>query len=174
MKQAQNIIPISRFVSNAAVRPRRPENMDSVNYENKNLVHNAHSVGANEYHLQWVTKYRYATLEKESHWKDCDAAIRSAAEKYKIKIVELGVMEDPVHVVAEIPPEMSVSRAIGLLKGSSSYELFRKHPNFRKTYWNGHFWGRGYFYRTVSEVTEETIRNYVRRDNNMRQKRLCA
>ena len=81
-------------------------------------------------------------------------------------------MEDHVHVVANIPPDMSVSHAIGLLKGASSYELFRKHPNFRKTYWNGHFWGRGYFYRSVSDVTEDVVRNYVRKDNNQRQTRL--
>jgi putative transposase len=146
--------------------------MGSGNYENKNFAHNAHSVGASEYHLQWVTKYRYETLAKESHWKDCETAIRSVAEKHGIKIIELGVMEDHVHVVVTIPPEMSVSHAIGLLKGGSSYEMFRKHPNFRKRYWNGHFWGRGYFYRSVSNITDDVVRRYVREDNSQRQKRL--
>ncbi len=148
--------------------------MDSGNYENKNLAHNAHSVGASEYHLQWVTKYRYATLEKESHWRDCEDAIRAVAEMHGIKILEIGVMEDHVHVVVVLPPETSVSRAIGLLKGGSAYELFRKHPNFRKTYWGGHFWGRGYFYRSVSDVTDDIVRDYVRNDNNQRQRRLLT
>ncbi len=151
---------------------RDVNNMDSVNSEYKNLAHNAHSIGASEYHLQWVTKYRYETLAKESHWKDCETAIHSIADRHGIKIIELGVMEDHVHVVATIPTDMSVSHAIGLLKGASSYELFRKHPNFRKTYWGGHFWGRGYFYRSVSNVTDDVVRKYVREDNTRKQRKL--
>ncbi len=104
--------------------------MNSGNLVNNNLAHNARSVGASEYHLQWVTKYRYETLAKESHWKDCEDAIRSAAKRHGIEIIELGIMEDHVHVIVVIPPNLSVSHAIGLLKGGSSYDLFRKHPNF--------------------------------------------
>ena len=81
-----------------------------------------------------MTKYRYSTFEKESHWRDCDKAIRSAENRHGIEIIELEVMENHAHMVAAIPPEVSVSRAIGLLKGSTPYELFMKHPNFRKTY----------------------------------------
>src|SRR5208282_4518856 len=120
--------------------------MNSGNYENKNLAHDAHSVGVNEMHLQWCTKYRYGTLKKESHYSDCEISIRSVAKRHQIEIIEVGVMSDHIHVVAILPPTMSPSKAIGLLKGGSSYELFRSHPNFRKTYWNSHFWSRGYFY----------------------------
>ena len=81
-------------------------------------------------------------------------------------------MEDHVHVVVELPPDLSVSQAVGLLKGASAYELFTKHPNFRKTYWGGHFWGRGYFYRSVSNITDDVVRRYVREDNTQKQHRL--
>lgn len=147
--------------------------MDSVNYENKSFAHNAHSVGVSEYHLQWVTKYRYETLSKESHYKDCETAIRNVASRHGITIRELGVMSDHVHVVVEVPPEMGPSKVVGLLKGGSSYEMFRSHPNFRFRYPRGHFWGRGYFYRSVSDVSEETVRRYVREDNDPRQRRLA-
>ena len=143
--------------------------MDSGNYENKNLAHGAHSVGVNEHHLQWCTKYRYGALEKGSHYKDCDEAVRTVAERHGIRVVELGIMPDHVHIVALLPPDMSPSKAIGLLKGGSSYILFRLHPNFRKTYRRGHFWSRGYFYRSVSDVNEEKVRRYVREDNSLHQ-----
>lgn len=146
--------------------------MDSGNYEYKNLAHNAHSIGANVFHLQWVTKYRFVTLGKESHFLDCETAIRSAAERHGIVIQEIGVMPDHVHVVAELPPTMSVSTAIGLLKGCSSYEMFQKHPNFRLRYRKGHFWGHGYFYRSVSDVTEDVARRYVREENTQHQRKL--
>ena len=150
------------------------ETMVSINYENeyKALAHNARSVGASEYHLQWVTKYRFDVLAEESSWKDCETAIRYTALKYSIEIVEIGIMEDHVHVVAKIPPYLSVAHAIGLLKGASSYHMFRTHPEVKKRYWGGHFWGRGYFYRSVSNVTENVVRRYVREDNNQRQRKL--
>ncbi len=146
--------------------------MVSGNYENKNFARNAHSIGASEYHLQWVTKYRYDVLARESLWKDCENSIRSAAKRHGIEILEIGVMEDHVHVVVVIPPMISVSHVIGLLKGASSYDMFRLHPEVKGDYWGGHFWGRGYFYRSVSNVTDDVVRRYVREDNDQRQRRL--
>ena len=134
-----------------------------------NPVHVAHCVGVNEHHLQWCTKYRYYALGKESHYKDCEAAIRTVAERHGIQIVELGVMPDHVHVAAFRPPDVGPSNAISLLKGGSSYMLFRSHPNFRKTYRQDHFWSRSYFYRSFSDVDEKRLRRYVREDNSPRQ-----
>ena len=159
-------------MSNAAVRPQRRETMDSGNYENKNFAHDAHSIGVSEYHLQWVTKYRYETLLKESHYKDCETALKNAAARHGITMKELGVMPDHVHMIVFLPPEMSVSKAINLLKGSSSHDMFQLHPKFRLQYQRGHFWGRGYFYRSVSNVDDETVSRYVREDNDPRQRRL--
>lgn len=172
LKRARILIATLRIFVNAAIRPRRLTPMTSVNYEHKNLAHDAHSIGINEMHLQWCTKYRKDVLRKESHYHDCENAIKSAAQRHGIEILELGVMENHVHAVVVLPPTMSPSKATGLLKGSSSYELFRLHPNFRKTYWGGHFWSRGYFYRSISGVTEETVKRYVRYDNTQRQKPL--
>ncbi len=36
----------------------------------------------------------------------------------------------------------------------------------------GHFWGSGYFYMSVSNVTEDIVRRYVREDNTQRQRLL--
>jgi putative transposase len=109
---------------------------------------------------------------KEQHYKDCENAIRSAAKRHGIKLLELGVMPDHVHVVAILPQGMLPGKAVGLLKGYSAYELFRLHPKFRLQYQRGHFWGRGYFYRSVSDVNEQIVRRYVREDNDPRQRRL--
>ena len=81
-------------------------------------------------------------------------------------------MEDHVHVVAKIPPYLSVAHVIGLLKDASLYHMFRAHPEVKKRYRGGHFWGRGYFCRSVSTVTLSVVRRYVREDNNQRQRKL--
>jgi len=99
--------------------------MDSGTYKDKSFAHNAHSVGVSEYHLQWCTKYRYETLSKESHYKDCESAIRSAAVRHGIVVKELSVMPDHVHVVVLLSQDMSPAKAVGLLKGGSSYVIFK-------------------------------------------------
>ena len=154
----------------ARPEPPRRETMNSVNSEK--FAHAAHSVGVSKYHLQWVTKCRYKTLLKESHYKDCEESIKNVAARHSIELLELGVMPDHVHMIVFLPPEMSISKAINLLKGASSHDLFQLHPNFRLRYPQGHFWGRGYFYRSVSNVDDETVSRYVREDNDPRQRRL--
>lgn len=71
-------------------------------------------------------------------------------------------MPDHVHLIAGIPPTMSVSDALRILKGGSAYELFRAKPNFRKRYPKGHFWSSGKFYRSIGDADLEITRNYVR------------
>ena len=68
---------------------------------------------------------------KEENKKLCEEILGEVAERHKIKIKELSVMSDHIHAVVGIPPTMSVSKALQLLKGNSSKELFRRKPNFR-------------------------------------------
>ncbi|EGR4484842.1 IS200/IS605 family transposase, partial [Vibrio cholerae] len=63
--------------------------------------------------------------------------------------------------VAIIPPKVSISTLMGVLKGRSAIRLFNKFPHIRKKLWGNHFGARGYFVDTVG-VNEEIIRRYVR------------
>lgn len=64
-------------------------------------------------------------------------------------------------MVASLPPSMSVSKAFQLLKGASSYVMFRAFPNFRKRYPRGSFWGQGGKFRSVGDVHVSEAINYV-------------
>src|SRR3989338_5624043 len=96
--------------------------------------HHAHKVGVNVHHLEWCTKYRYQMLRQEKYKKLCEDALRQQAERHGIAIRELGVMPEHVHVSCELPPSMSQSKALHLLKGGSSYLLFRYQEKFRLRY----------------------------------------
>jgi putative transposase len=61
----------------------------------------------------------------------------------------------------ELHPTNSLSEVIQYLKGGSAYQLFKAHPELRKRYWGGHFWSDGKFYRSVGNVTADTIRHYI-------------
>jgi REP element-mobilizing transposase RayT len=58
---------------------------------------------------------------KEQHYKDCEDAIRNAAKRHGIELLELGVMPDHVHIVAILPVGMAPGKAVGLLKGYSTH-----------------------------------------------------
>ena len=126
------------------------------------LVSGSHSIGQNLCHLEWCPKYRYNMFKQEENKKLCEEILEEVAERHKIKIEEMSVMPDHVHMVAGIPPTMSVSQALHLLKGASARELFKQKPNFRKRYPKGHFWSPGKFYRSVGDADTETVMQYVR------------
>ncbi len=61
-----------------------------------------------------------------------------------------------------IPPKMSVSEFMSYLKGKSALMFYDRHPESRTKWGDRHLWARGYYVATVGNVNEETIRNYIR------------
>ena len=136
------------------------------------IQHFAHKVGVNVHHLEWCTKYRYHMLEKDNYKNACESAIRQQAKKHGIKIRELFVMPEHIHISCELPPSMSQSKVLQLLKGGSSYLLFREQPKFRLRYPQGHFWSPGAYAGSAGYNTVDIIDDYVRNQQDLHQKRL--
>ena len=118
------------------------------------------------YHLQWTTKYRYKMFKKEKYAVLADGILRGIAARHGMEVVELAVQDEHVHVVIKAKPSMSASECLRLLKGASSYELFRKVPNYRLRYRRGHLWTNGKFARTVGSVDLATTNHYVAKQRN--------
>ncbi len=131
----------------------------------------AHAKGQWAYHIEWSPKYRYRMLGKESSRKDMEAILSRIASENGIKLLEIAVMPDHVHVVAEIPPRMSLASATQFLKGKSSYEFRKLHPNMLKRI-REHLWSPGKFYRTIGDVNLDAARAYVRRHYDAHQTNL--
>ena len=60
-----------------------------------------------------------------------------------------------------VPPSMSPSYVMKILKGKSAELLSREFPKIRKKCWGRHVWARGYFVSTVG-INSEVIKKYVR------------
>jgi putative transposase len=121
----------------------------------------AHGIGQNSYHLVWKPKYAWDVFKFPWVKQDCEAILNEAVSRYGMTLYELEVMPDHVHCFVEIPPTMSVSKALNLLKGYSSYKLFAKHKWMRTYFRKGHLWSPGKFFRSVGNVTAEAIKNYI-------------
>lgn len=121
-----------------------------------------HAKGCNIWHLQWCTKYRYKMFGKQKFSKMCEIAIKECCTRHKIKILELNVQPEHIHLVANLPRGMTDIKALQLLKGFTAFILFKLVPVFRKRYPRGHLWSRGSFASTVGYTQLDIVVNYVR------------
>ena len=121
----------------------------------------AHSIGWNVYHLEWCTKYRYKVFRKEYIKNLCMIAISESAKRHKIKLMEMEVDIDHIHVITSLPTTMNPSKALNLMKGFSAFLLFKLVPNLRLRYPKGHIWSKGKFMASVGHITLENARKYL-------------
>jgi len=71
--------------------------------------------------------------------------------------MELNVQEDHVHLVVSVPPKVSISQLLGILKDKTAIKLLKSYPGMsKKPYWGNHFWSRGYCVSTIG-LGEEKI-----------------
>ena len=75
-------------------------------------------------------------------------------------------------MLVAIPPKMSVSRFMGILKGKSALMIFDRFANLKYKYGHRHFWCRGYFVDTVGRnktAIQKYIQNQLVEDKTMEQ-----
>jgi len=97
-----------------------------------------------------MSKYRKLShvIYKLCEWKGCFVS-------------ELNVQENHIHLVVSIPPKVSISKLMGVLKGKLAIKVFKSYPKLKeKPYWGNHFWARGYFVSTIG-LDEDMIKKYV-------------
>ena len=124
--------------------------------------HSRSSVGGNKKHIQITPRYRYKMMRQEKLKVFCKVAIEEACKKHEIKLEIIKVMDEHVHMIVDVPRTMTDAKAIQIIKGLSSYILFRICPNLRKRYAKGHFWSEGYFCDGVGESTYPIAYEYVK------------
>ena len=122
----------------------------------------SHGYGQITYHIVLVPKYRYRIFYDRQVKKDCELALRNICMEQGYKIHAMEIVEDHVHIFLEFHPSISLSRVVQYLKGSSSYRLFRLHPELKKRYRGGNLWSSGKFFRSVGNVTADTIAHYIK------------
>ena len=121
----------------------------------------SHVVYQCNYHIVFVPKYRFRILEgliKEL----LDTDIRKLCEWKTAEIEEMSIQKEHIHMVVSIPPKVSISEFMGIIKGKTAIKIFKSYPQLRqKPYWGNHFWAPGYFVNTIG-IDEELIKRYVK------------
>jgi len=121
----------------------------------------SHTLWHCQYHIVWVPKYRFRILTGPVA-KEVNRCIRAFSEQQSAEIVELSIEIDHVHLLALVPPKVSISNFVGTIKGRTAIRVFNKFRQLKsKPYWGNHFWAKGYCADTVG-LDAEMIRKYVK------------
>ena len=121
----------------------------------------SHKVGLNFWHMEWCTKYRYNMMNKLKNKNLVTACILKVAKTHKIKVHIISVMPDHIHMLVSLPKNLTDSGALSILKGGSSYFIFRNNENFVLRYPKRNFWSAGSCSVTVGYNDLESMTNYI-------------
>ena len=108
------------------------------------------------YHLVWSTKER-ASLIVPSVEQILYPFIKNKAKELDAEILEIGGIEDHIHLLVRLKPKHSVAKFVKDIKGSSSHYL----THLAKEQWEFQ-WQLGYGVFTVSEAVTPKISQYIR------------
>lgn len=120
----------------------------------------SHTVFSVHVHLVWITKYRKKVLRGDIALRARDV-IRMVCENNRVEILSGHVLPDHIHMLVSIPPILSISKLMQLIKGKSSYVLLHEFKELKKQYWGQHLWARGFFCCSTGNVTDDIIKKYI-------------
>ena len=126
----------------------------------------AHTKWNCKYHVVFAPKFRRKIIYNQLR-ADIGKIIRMLCERKDITIIEAELCPDHVHMLISIPPKMSVSGAIGYIKGKSTLLIFDRHADMKYKYGQRQFWCRGYYVDTAGKNTkaiQEYISNQLKED----------
>lgn len=115
------------------------------------------------YHVVFSTKHRepWIGMESEEHvW----TYLGGIARRHGMVALKIGGLEDHLHLVLGLPPTLTVSRAVQLLKGASSRWIHETMPELALFRWQD-----GYGAFSVSRSMLATTIAYVERQRERHQ-----
>ena len=91
-----------------------------------------------KYHIVFAAKYRRQIIHGQKN-ADTGKILRRIRDQKGIETHEGNACKDHIQMQISIPPKISVSYAIGYLKGKSSSMIFERNANLKYKYGNRHF-----------------------------------
>ena len=116
-----------------------------------------------QYHIVWCVKYRRKIITEQIE-KSLFEILTKIAKDNNFSILEYNTDKDHVHLLIDCSPQNYIPSMLKALKGVSARLLMKQYGNeLRKQLWGGHLWNPSYFIATVSENTEQQVRDYIKR-----------
>jgi putative transposase len=115
------------------------------------------------YHVVWTTSGRHPMIRPQFE-RAIHGILRDVAARQNVILHAIGGIEDHVHLALSIPPSVSISSAVGKLKGASSHEINRR---FSSDLGFEFSWQSEFGVTSFSPSHLERVQEYI---NNQRQR----
>jgi putative transposase len=115
------------------------------------------------YHVIFCPKYRRPVLVDEVEVRLRELLMEKAHD-LDIKLKELEIMPDHVHLFVQAPPTLAPHYMIGQLKGYSSRILRQEFAELRSrlpTLWTRSYYVESVGHSSVGHISEETVTQYI-------------
>ena len=106
-------------------------------------------------HAVWGTKHRFPYLTKKIRQVVIDHILENAKSK-QIRVIKLNGVTDHLHFLFYLPGDMSIAKAIMLIKGESSFWI-----NKQKLTPEKFEWADEYYAASVGESEKKVIEKYI-------------
>jgi len=120
----------------------------------------SHAVFRLRYHFVFITKYRKPVLKGDIA-KEIRKLTKEICRTHDIEIVKGHIRPDHIHILLGVPPKMSASKVMQVIKGKTSYHMLQDSRRLRREFWGRHLWARRYFVATSGTVTDEAVAQYI-------------
>ena len=122
--------------------------------------------GQQIFHVVFSPKYRHPILTAENRYI-IFGHIRHIAQLKNIHIIALATDDarpDHVHLLIQLPPSMSIAKAVQLLKWYSSLYSRRDIPELKATHSRKALWQKRYYSTTVG-IDHPKVQKYIEMQN---------
>ena len=88
--------------------------------------------------------------------------MRKVCEDFGAELREFNGETDHVHLLVHYPPQITLSRLVGSLKGVSARRLRQDFPtHINKYLWGEHFWSPSYFAGSCGGAPLTVVKDYI-------------
>ena len=113
------------------------------------------------YHIVWIPKYRKRVL-KGAIATRIEELVQECADVNRWRVDEINIQPDHVQILIQLRPDVSISKAVQLIKGKSSRIIRKEFPSLEEFYWGNSFWSEIFFVETVGQINESAIKQYIK------------
>ncbi|HOX29761.1 MAG TPA: IS200/IS605 family transposase [Candidatus Paceibacterota bacterium] len=125
----------------------------------------AHSFHRLTYHIVCAPKYRNRILQGKLALRLRELLFQ-CAETNRWFVHDVEAMPDHLHMLIQLPANVTPAKAVNFFKGGSSKVLRKEFPELQEFLWGDSFWQDGYFVESVGRLNEKAMREYLKNQRN--------
>lgn len=116
------------------------------------------------HHFVWIPFKRRRIFKNEEIVEATKRHVIESIERNDMSLIAIEVdrtLMDHIHVFVSIPPRMSASEAVNIMKGYSSRMLRKEFQWLIDLYQKDQLWARSYYWGTTGNVSAQTVKRYI-------------